>query len=360
MAFHKAKLETPKLRMAFMGPPGCGKTYAALVMGKVLGKRVALIDTERGSAKKLAGRFAFDVAELSSFEPKAYVDTINDAERSGYDVLILDSLSHAWAGKDGVMAMMERAESAHGTTQGQTPCREITRLLNDLMDTIFSSPCHIIATMRCQLEHVLLQESNGDLSITRVGLGPIQCAGVEYEFDIVVDIDRYGYLDIAKSRYSHLHGQGFFPMDEIIAETILRHAHIPQKCDQPATDAGNDLNGPSPSRLHGASKAGEKFAESRSEQCTDDQASCSKGICSCSTAVPHPEVLKLLDTIPKVLQGYHLDPPDKAEEFALQSTCALFNVQDARLIPRERVEELRAWIKTGLIDAWRRTEGVLG
>ena len=50
--FSKATKTKSKLRMALIGPSGSGKTYTALTVATGLGKRVAVIDTERGSASK--------------------------------------------------------------------------------------------------------------------------------------------------------------------------------------------------------------------------------------------------------------------------------------------------------------------
>jgi hypothetical protein len=83
-----------------LGISGGGKTYSALSIASHLGKSIAHIDTEHGSASKYADLFTFDTCELTSFHPQNYIDAINAASGS-YDVLIIDSLSHAWMGKDG-------------------------------------------------------------------------------------------------------------------------------------------------------------------------------------------------------------------------------------------------------------------
>jgi len=93
--FAKAKMEGIKLRMALCGPTGSGKTYSALNIATNLGTKIAVIDSENGSAQKYADRFAFDVVVLDSFEPQKYVQAIRAAATAGYDVLIVDSLSHA-------------------------------------------------------------------------------------------------------------------------------------------------------------------------------------------------------------------------------------------------------------------------
>jgi hypothetical protein len=58
-----------KLRLAISGPSGSGKTYTMLKIASDLGGRIALVDTEHGSASKYADLFEFDVLELDSYDP---------------------------------------------------------------------------------------------------------------------------------------------------------------------------------------------------------------------------------------------------------------------------------------------------
>src|SRR5262252_2501662 len=102
IAFQKASKTAAKLRMTLNGPSGSGKTYTMLSIAAALGKRVAVIDTEHGSASKYAGIFDFDTLTLDTFEPEHYIAAIEAAGAAGYDVLGIDSLSHAWVGKGGL------------------------------------------------------------------------------------------------------------------------------------------------------------------------------------------------------------------------------------------------------------------
>ena len=99
--FKRATKTQIRLRLALSGASGSGKTMSSLAIASHLGQRIAVIDTERGSASRYADLFEFDVLELESFHPTKYISAIKAAESAGYDVLIIDSLSHAWIGKDG-------------------------------------------------------------------------------------------------------------------------------------------------------------------------------------------------------------------------------------------------------------------
>ena len=96
MQFQKATKTKSKLRLAIFGPSGSGKTYSALRIAKGMSDKIALIDTERGSASKYADRFEFDVLDLEQKNIDAYMKAIMAAQVAGYEVLIIDSLSHAW------------------------------------------------------------------------------------------------------------------------------------------------------------------------------------------------------------------------------------------------------------------------
>ena len=101
--FKKAVKHESKLRLAIAGPSGSGKTFTSLAIGTSLG-RVAVVDTESGSASKYADLFDFDVMEIDApFHPNKYIEAIKGAVQAGYDVVILDTLSHAWFAEGGVL-----------------------------------------------------------------------------------------------------------------------------------------------------------------------------------------------------------------------------------------------------------------
>lgn len=204
MQFKPATKQQSKLRMTLDGPAGSGKTYTALRFAHALaaGGRIAFIDTERGSASKYAFEapdgvpWQFDVLELATFSPETYTEAIEAAGRSGYAVLIVDSLSHAWEGKGGALEIKDRV----GGNQ-YTAWRQVTPMHNRMIDTILQSPCHVITTMRSRMEYVQdLDERGKVLGVRKVGMAPIQRPGMEYEFDVVCDIDWAHILFVSKSR----------------------------------------------------------------------------------------------------------------------------------------------------------------
>lgn len=205
--FQQASKQQSKLRMTLDGPAGSGKTYTALRFGHALtaayGGKIAFVDTERGSGSKYVGEcpdgipWAFDVLNLVVFSPEKYTEAINAAARLGYSVLIIDSLSHAWEGQGGALEMKQRAGDSWSAW------RNITPIHNRMVDAILQSPCHVITTMRSRMEYLPETDSNGKIvNIRKVGLSPIQRPGMEYEFDLVCDIDWAHILTVSKSRCS--------------------------------------------------------------------------------------------------------------------------------------------------------------
>src|SRR5262245_42550212 len=116
LAFKRAERKAIKIKIAVSGPSGAGKTLGALALAQGLGQRIALIDTENGSASTYSDRYAYDVLELDApFTSARYRDAINAAIEAGYDVLVIDSLSHQWAGPGGILARKEEMDKRPGS-----------------------------------------------------------------------------------------------------------------------------------------------------------------------------------------------------------------------------------------------------
>lgn len=197
MAFKKATKSQSKLRLALVGPSGSGKTMTALLIAKGLTDAgpIALIDTERGSASKYAGDIAeFDVCELESFSPLKYAESIDDAAAGGYPVLIIDSLSHAWTGTDGAL---DQVDKRGGKFQAW---KHVSPMIETMVDTILGYPGHVIVTMRTKTAYEVTKNDRGQTEVVKLGLAPKMREGIEYEFDLVADMDLQHSMTVTKSR----------------------------------------------------------------------------------------------------------------------------------------------------------------
>jgi len=239
--FTKATKRKARARIALAGPPGSGKTWTGLLFASVLGDKVAVIDTERGSASKYADAFQFDTIELTTFEAEKYIEGIEAASAAGYDVLVIDSLSHAWAGKGGMLERVDNIAARSQSKNSYTAWRDATPVQNRLIDTILQAPMHIIATMRTKTEYVIEDDSRGKKVPRKVGLAPVQRDGVEYEFDVVGDMDPENRLIVSKTRCPALTGLVIEKPGKAVAETIkawLTDGAPPETAPKPAAAAG--------------------------------------------------------------------------------------------------------------------------
>lgn len=219
--FRKATKKQSRLRLAIVGPSGSGKTYTALNIGKHLGGKVAVIDTERGSASKYSDIFEFDVIELENFHPENYMEAIEAAEKAQYDVLIIDSITHEWNSKDGVLELHEAAIRKQQTKNSYTAWADVTPLHTRFIDAIVRCRCDVITTMRSKIDYVQETNERGKSVVRKVGMAPIQREGMDYEHDVVMNLDIEHVGVIEKTRCVALDGKIFRKPGQEIAE-ILR------------------------------------------------------------------------------------------------------------------------------------------
>lgn len=236
--FAKATKTDAKLRLSIVGPSGAGKTYTSLAIATHLvpGGKVALIDTEHGSASKYADLFDFSVAEMTPpFHPDKYVEAIRQAAAAGFDVLILDSLSHAWNGSGGLLDIVEEISKRMKNPNSFAAWKDATPIQTRLFDGIVNAPIHIIATMRSKTEYVLQDDGRGRQVPRKVGMAPIQRENSEYEFDVVLDMDADNNAVVSKTRCTALTGRVFARPSADIAAILADWLHGETPQDKPAT-----------------------------------------------------------------------------------------------------------------------------
>lgn len=196
--FRKAEKRQAKLRLALDGPSGSGKTWTGLVTATAIAGsgRVAVIDTEHGSASLYADRFDFDVQELrGNYDPARYIEAMRDAESDGYAVILIDSLSHAWEAEGGIQEIADRNKKGGNSWSGWAAA---TPAYRSLIDAILMSPLHVICTMRTKTEWGV-DEKNKPV---KIGTAPVMRAGIDFEFTVVGDLDTEHVMRISKSRCS--------------------------------------------------------------------------------------------------------------------------------------------------------------
>lgn len=215
MTFKKAERTQTTLKIALTGPSGSGKTMSGLIIAAAIGKKIAVGDSENKSASLYADMdkgplvgIAFDVLDIEPpYTIAKYVEAIEAAEKAGYDVLLLDSISHAWAGEGGLLDKKTALDARGGNSY--TNWATITPEQERLKARILQANMHIICTMRSKQDYVLELNDKGKQAPKKVGMAPIQRDGMEYEFTTVFDIAMDHNAIASKDRTGLFDGQVF-------------------------------------------------------------------------------------------------------------------------------------------------------
>lgn len=188
MQFTKAERKKSKLRLALTGPSGSGKTYGALLVAKGLGGKIAVIDTEKGSASLYSHIAEFDVLDLEPpYSPERYRQAVKLAVEGGYSVIIIDSITHEWSGAGGCLELNDDIAKAKFKGNTWSAWSETKARHRALIDDLLACPAHIIVTMRSKTETAQV-EVNGRKQVQKLGMKAEQNDGIEYEFTTVLDL----------------------------------------------------------------------------------------------------------------------------------------------------------------------------
>lgn len=174
--FRKALREQTSTLIALAGPSGCGKTFSALRLATGLagpGGKIAVIDTEAGRALHYADKFAFDHGDLHPpFKPQAYLDAILAAEKAGYAVVVIDSMSHEYEGEGGILEWADEIAAGGVKSPGnwKLPKTAHKKMVNRLLQM----RCHLIFCLRAE-EKIKIEKhpDTGKTVIVPLGWMPI-------------------------------------------------------------------------------------------------------------------------------------------------------------------------------------------
>lgn len=207
MSFKKAERFLTNPTIAITGPTGSGKTFSALRlasgMAKAMGKRFAVIDTENGSASLYSDHFDFDTLNITPpFTTEKYIQAINDAEKAGFCALVIDSITHAWAGEGGLLEQKAQLDARPGSNHWTNWNPIKAKDLKFKSAYLHSSIPFLIATMRSKMEYAQ-SEDGGKKKVQKVGMAPVQSDGIEYEFSVVLDVAMNHECEVSKDR-THL------------------------------------------------------------------------------------------------------------------------------------------------------------
>ena len=173
--FKRAVRESVGLMIGLAGPSGSGKTYSAmrLAAGISDGKPFAVIDSEGGRAKHYSDQFLFDHGDLMPpFRPQAYAEAIHAADAAGYPVIVVDSVSHLWAGEGGVLEWQEEEldRMAGDDWKKREACRMASWIKPKMQHKAFVQRllqlrAHLILCFRAEEKIEMVKDDNGKTRI---------------------------------------------------------------------------------------------------------------------------------------------------------------------------------------------------
>ena len=191
LAFTKATKSKARARLLLAGASGSGKTSAALELAASLGSKVAVIDTEAGSASLYSDRYDFDVLELNPpFEPERFIEAIKCAEDAGYDVIVVDSITHEWSGPGGCLDIKTKLGDRFQDWAKVSPRHD------RFVQAMLRSKAHIIATVRSKQAFTMDERGK----VQKAGMDPQQRDGIDFEFTVCWSINAQHIAEAQKDR----------------------------------------------------------------------------------------------------------------------------------------------------------------
>jgi hypothetical protein len=197
----KARRSATKLRLLLTGPSGAGKTWGALQIANGMGGKTVVIDTEEGSSDLYDHLHDFDVIDLRPpFSPERYIEAIKAAEEAGYEVIVIDSVTHCWSGPGGCLEILEDVAKAQFRGNTWSAFSVITPRWRAFVDAILRSPAHVICCGRSKTETAQVDD-HGKKKVAKLGMKLEARDGLEFEFTCVLDLIHDGhYATVSKDR----------------------------------------------------------------------------------------------------------------------------------------------------------------
>lgn len=192
MLLKQSQRQQVKLRLGLSGASGFGKTKSALLLAYGMTQdwsKIAVIDTENSSASLYSDLGSYKVLDLQApYSPERYIQAIELCEKSGIEVIIIDSASHEWNGSGGCLEIHEKLGGRFQDWANVTPRHQA------FINKILQSTCHIITTTRRKMDYSLDIGSNGKTKVVKHGTKEITRDGFEYELTINFELVNDNHL----------------------------------------------------------------------------------------------------------------------------------------------------------------------
>lgn len=206
MMFQKAKRASVPLKIALSGASGSGKTRSALELARGLagdGGRIAVVDTENGSASLYSDVADFDVCNVEpnyrdgvpQFWAPQIANALTAAFAADYSVVVLDSASHVW---EATLDYKSRLDNAGGN--GYTNWNAAGKHWKTTISLILQARADVICCFRSKTEYALEKNEAGKTVPIKIGTAPVARDGADYEFSVWLELDRSHRATATKDR----------------------------------------------------------------------------------------------------------------------------------------------------------------
>lgn len=189
----KAKPQQARLKVSIYGPPGSGKTFSTLLMAeglaKVRGKRVAYVDTERGTdfyAQAVKARKvhpdAFDFDAIYERSIATVSEAVFSLDPKEHGIVVLDSISHLWeAAMEAYTGKKTKIDSIPMHAWGR-----IKKPYKDLIKFLIASPFDVFILGR---QKNLFEKNEETEELTKVGVAMRAEGETAYEPHICIRME---------------------------------------------------------------------------------------------------------------------------------------------------------------------------
>lgn len=211
-----AERERLKFSAMFMGATGSGKTVGALITAKGLVKAkhpelddtsadfwklIGILDTEHNRSKvyantSIGGDYIGNFLHVE-FEPpydvQSYLDGVEYLKGAGCEVIIIDSITHAWDDAGGILDL-------HANMGGQfATWQKINPIIKKLYFALTADQdVHIITTVRSKIKYEAAASETGKMKVSKIGLKPIMRDDFEYEVLTALHFDEDHKVSVIK------------------------------------------------------------------------------------------------------------------------------------------------------------------
>lgn len=228
----KASRTKGKLRIGLFGVAGAGKTLSSLRLAYGLHPNwdeIGYVDTEHGSAALYAGmtKAGFTVGSFKHgnleppYSPEAYIDAIKQLEQLGCKVIVVDSISHEWNGKGGLLEIVDTIGATKYRGNGMAAWKDATPRHQRFIDAMLMSSAHVIACGRSKMEYAQGENASGKKTVEKLGMAPVTRDGFDYEMTVGFDIAQNHHAVSTKDRTGLFDGKDPMVLTEKHGQQIL-------------------------------------------------------------------------------------------------------------------------------------------